>query len=350
MKKAYLLLFFLSTISFAAELPFATATVQLRQFADIYTVDATVEAIYQSTISSQTSGRIREINYDVGEFVERDSLLIRLYAAEQQANLDSAQANIKEAQASYNEAWQEYKRISEIYNKKLVAKSQLDKAQAQLSAAKARLDAAKAGSVQAEELINYTEIRAPFSGIVMERFVEIGETVTMGQALIKGLSLDKMRVVTQVPQTLIKLVRKYQNALIIIDEDRALPSEKITFFPYAESNSNSFKIRLNLPENIPDVYPGMFVKVAFEIGSTERLVIPQQAVVKRSEIIAVYVIKENKVHFRYIRTGKSLPNQEIEVLAGLEAGEIIALDPIAAGVLLKSQQKPQENHKVNHHE
>jgi hypothetical protein len=110
----------------------------------------------------------------------------------------------------------------------------------------------------------------------------------------------------------------------------------MTVFPFADQGSNTFKVRLNLPANLANLYPGMFVKAGFLTGEKRELAIPKAAVVQRSEVTGTYVIKEGKVSFRQIRVGRDL-GDSLVVLSGLTEGEQVALDPISAGATLKAQ-------------
>jgi len=81
----------------------------------------------------------------------------------------------------------------------------------------------------------------------------------------------------------------------------------------------------------------MFIKTGFVVGEKSELTVPKAAVVYRSEVTGVYVVTDGgHVHFRQVRLGRALDSAYV-VLAGLNEGERVALDPIAAGVLLKSQ-------------
>jgi len=117
----------------------------------------------------------------------------------------------------------------------------------------------------------------------------------------------------------------------------------ITVFPYAQSGSNTFKVRLDLPASVSGLFPGMYVKTAFMVGKQKRLTVPQQAVVFRSEVTGVYVVdKDGKLTFRHIRLGEKLADNRVAILAGLEQKEQIAIDPIAAGAALKQQMQNSE--------
>ena len=110
----------------------------------------------------------------------------------------------------------------------------------------------------------------------------------------------------------------------------------MTFFPVADTGSNTFRVRVSLPDGAATLYPGMFVKVGFVVGETRRLLIPADAVVRRSELSGVYVLDGDNVALRQVRLGR-IYDGSIEVLAGLDAGEVVAADPVEAAIWLKEQ-------------
>ncbi len=332
-----LLLAVWSNVQSSGVLPFPIATVAAQPIAQEQLVDATVEAVNQSTVSAQVAGRIEAIYVDVNDYVSKDTVILRFRNPEQRAGLDAAQATLKEAQARYQEATAEFNRMQSIYARRLVAKAALDKASADVKAAKARLDGAEAGVTRAHEQFSHTEVRAPYSGIVTKRHVEVGESVNPGQPLVTGLSLDALRVVAEVPQEIIDAVRTRNSARVLLPgtQSASVAAVGLTVFPYADPQTHSFKVRVSLPPGVPGVYPGMLLKVAFVTGKQQAVLVPAQAVVHRSEVTAVYVVdKNNKVALRQVRLGRD-HTTGIEVLAGLQAGERVALDPIRAGVYFK---------------
>ncbi|MCC6135476.1 MAG: efflux RND transporter periplasmic adaptor subunit [Candidatus Contendobacter sp.] len=322
----------------AVELPFPVVTVQRQTLPDEQVLDGVVEAVHQSTVSAQTAGRIEEIMVDVNDFVPQGAPIVRIRNIEQRASLDQAQASLREAQARFTEAQADYDRIRGVYEKQLVAKAQMDAATASFDAAKARLEAAQAGVAQAKESLGYAMVNAPYGGIVLERHVQLGETVQPGKPLMTGFSLDELRVVANVPQRLIGAVRQHQQARVLPPNgETSIAAAKLTFFPYADPQSNVFKVRVYLPPKTAGLYPGMFVKTAFRVGEEQRLTIPRQALAQRGEVSAVYVVKDGKVSLRQVRPGRN-EGEMVEILAGLEPGEAVALDPIKAGGYLKDQQ------------
>ncbi|MCA1805245.1 MAG: efflux RND transporter periplasmic adaptor subunit [Xanthomonadaceae bacterium] len=338
-KPRHLLWILLLPASLAAEdSTLATQRVETQTLPIERRFDGIVEAVHQGTLSSQVSGRIEEVLFDVDDFVEAGTLLVRFRDLDQQAGVSRAQAGLREAEARVRETGAELQRFQQLFGENLVSRAGLDRAEAEAKAAQARLKAARAGLSQAEEQLEHTRVRAPYSGIVTQRHVEPGETANIGQALMSGLSLDRLRLSTQVPQTYIEAIRRHQTARIELPDGASVESRDVTLFPYAEAGSHSFRVRVRLPEGLAGLYPGMLLKTAFTVGEAEQLLIPLSSVALRSELTGVYVQDaDGRLHFRQLRLGERR-NGEVAVLAGLSAGETIALDPIAAGIALKQQR------------
>ena len=308
-------------VSAQAAAPLATAAVTYTEVTRERVFDAQIEAINKATVSAQVSGRVEEIRFDVDDYVVKGDVLIRFRDREQRARLQSAQAHFEEAEA-------EFKRIEEVYRKKVVSRAAYDRAAARLKAARAALD-------EAREALENTVVRAPYNGIVVKRHIEVGETAQRGQRLMTGLSLEQLRATVQIPQNLINAIRKQRKARVILGGDSVVPAEKLVISPYADPKSHTFEIRARLAASVPGIYPGMLVKIAFAVGSERRLSIPLGALARRSEVTAVYVQNGETLVMRQVRVGNLLPEGRIEILAGVEEGEQVVLDPVTAAVRIK---------------
>lgn len=341
--------FFLSLLSLSVHADLETGMVQEIMIPRIFRLDGVVEAVNKSTISAQTNGQVEAIYYDVDDVVKQGALLVKLKDTEQQAALRRAEADLRAAQAVLDDARKNYRRIKNLHTKKLVAKSDLDNAQVALNTARAKLDVAKAALEQAKEQLAYTRITAPYTGIVTERHVQVGEVAHPGSPLMSGISLQELRVAVDVPQSLIVAIREKGRAQVELPGGHWIEVRDLTVFPFADPASNTFKVRLKLPENIERLFPGMLVKTAFETGVAPVLIAPASAVVYRSEVTGVYVRDEDQhIRFRYVRLGDALGEEAVTVLSGLQEGDEVFLDPIAAGVELKRQR--QQAHESQGHE
>lgn len=327
-----------------------TISVDDKTFPQYEVVDAVIEAVNHSTVSSRIAAEVIELNFDVNDIVPKGAVIMKLRDDEFQARVAQIQANIgaelakkREAIARHKEVSSAAKRVNDLFKRKLLSQAALDKSNADLSAADARVQSINAALKsrlarldEAKVQLSYTQIIAPYSGVVAERFVELGEMVSPGQNVMTGISLQQLRAVVNVPQYLFDDVRSAELPLILLN-NRQIQSEKMTINPHADAKSHSFQVRIDFTENLEkvSVYPGMLTKVKFIVGEEKIRVIPQIAIVQRSEVSAVYVVTNNTIVFRQIRLGRLLEDGQREVLAGLSIGEKVAADPLQAVQLLK---------------
>jgi hypothetical protein len=157
---------------------------------------------------------------------------------------------------------------------------------------------------------------------------------------MSGLSLDDLRVVVDVPQSLADAVRARQSAWVDV-EGTQVPAESVTVFPIAEALSNTFRARVLLPKGTAVARPGMFVKVVFATGTSEQLLVPGQAVIERGELIGVYVLDaKSRPQLRQVKLGRRLPDGRVEILAGVDEGERLVREPAAALAQLRAATRP----------
>ena len=300
-----------------------------------------VEAVNRTTVSAQTQGQVEEILFDVDDFVQKGAVVARIKDTEQRARLAQAEADLQSAAARLAQAQEAHSRAQGLHARKTVSQSEMDQATADLATAQAALDAASARLGQAREQLQYTLVRAPYSGIVTHRHMQVGEMASPGQPVMTGVSLDELRVIADVPQSIIPAVRSDGKARVYFPDGQVVEGRRVTVFPFADLGSNTFKVRVDLPALAEGVtrtlFPDMYVKAGFAVGERQELTVPKASVVQRSEVTAVYVVGPGgHVHFRQVRLGRALEDAWV-VLSGLAAGERVALDPIQAGVVLKTQ-------------
>ena len=319
----------------AAE-PLAIAPVQVREVAQTYSADGVVEATRQSTVSAQISGRVQEIYFDVGDSVKKGQVILRIVQQEAAQALAGSQAQVMQAQAAMHNAKSNYERARQMFAQKFISQAALDKAEADYKVALAQAAASQAGESRAAVAQSYTAVVAPYGGVVAARLVEIGEMVTVGQPLMTGFDPSKMRVIVNVPQDKLQDIGARPDVAIEFPTIKlSVQAAAVTVQPLADARTHTTQVRIDLPATQASVYPGMFVRAHFVVGKATKMLIPASAVVRRSEVVAVYVVgNQGKVTLRQIRLGEAVGQDEVEVLSGLNAGEQVALDPVKAGMAI----------------
>ena len=312
----------------------AAVPVEYRDVAQTFSVEGIVEATRQSTVSAQISGRIKEINFDVGDRVSRGQVILRIDEREAAQALAGSQAQVLQAQANAQNAKATYERSVQLFSQKFISQAALDKALADYKVAQAQAAASEAGAGQASLTHGYTAVIAPFGGVVSARMVELGEMVVPGKPLMTGFDPADMRVVASVPQYKLTEIGDKPEVMVEVPSlTRWIKAASTRVQPIADVRTHSTQVRVYLPANEAGVYPGMFVRAHFVVGKVKKLVIPASAVLHRSEVVAAYVVDDSgAVKLRQIRVGDSGNDGLVEVLSGLRVGEKVASDPIKAGM------------------
>lgn len=340
MKKVWLGLtaMLLAALSLQAQ-ALETKAVQRTPLIESIQLDGVIEAVRQATVSAQTSGQVRRVHFDVDDAVAPGQVIVELNDTEQQARLKQAEAGLREAQAGLEDARQNFARIEGIYQRELASRAQLDQARNQLNAAEARMSRAQAAVTEARQQLAYTRVVAPYGGIVTQRHVEEGASVSPGQALLSGISLEELRVVVALPQRYTASAREKREARVMLDTGRVLETDSMTFYPYADPATHTFRVRMNLKNPEGDLFPGMLVKVSIPVAERSALWVPAQSLVQRGELRAVYVLDaQERPRLRQVRVG-SREGDRLEILSGISEGEILVLNPAGALAVMEASNE-----------
>ena len=321
-----------------AALPFAVGKVAFREVDQTYAAEGTVEAVKQATVSAQIAGRIVELKFDVGDYVQKGAVIARIDASVVGQQLAGSRAQVEQARAMLDNARAQYERSKQLFAQKFISQAALDKATAEYRSAQAQASASLAGAGEAAANRQFATIVAPFSGVVSARLIELGEMAQPGKPLLTGFDPADLRVEVSVPQYKLPAVRQMSRASIEIPSlHKWVKAAAFTILPAADTKTHATRVRLDLPSDLRDVYPGMFARAHFAVGSAKKLLVPAAAVLRRSELTAVYAVgADERVYLRQVRLGEPAGDAEIEVLAGLMPGESVALDPIKAGIYIQS--------------
>ncbi|NJD88111.1 MAG: efflux RND transporter periplasmic adaptor subunit [Betaproteobacteria bacterium] len=317
-----------------AAAPLSTATVELREVDLTTSAEAVVEAVRQSTVSAQVSGRIVDIRFDVGDRVEKGAVILRIDERAASQAVAASEAQVREAEANLVNARASYERARQLLAQKFVSQAAVDKAEADFKAAESRMKATLAGAGAAATEKSFTTIVAPYSGVVSARHVQLGEMAAPGKPLFTGFDPTGLRVVATVPSAQVPAIQSGAKARIEVPSlGRWVEVKSITVVPSADPRTHTTQVRLDLPADAKGLLPGVFARAYFVTGRAPRLMVPREAVLRRSEVTAVYVVDaQGQARLRQVRLGTASDEKTVEVLAGLKAGERVALEPVKAGM------------------
>jgi RND family efflux transporter MFP subunit len=312
----------------------ASAPVEVREIDLAYSAEAVLEAVRQSTVSAQIAGRIVDLRFDVGDTVKKGEVIARIDERTASQVLAASEAQVREAEAAARNARVNLERSRQLLAQKFLSQAAVDKAEADAKQAQARLQAMLAGAGQAATERSFATIVAPYSGVVSARHVELGEMAAPGKPLMTGFDPSSLRAVANVPQAQVAAIQAAGRARIEIPSlGRWIEARQVTVVPAADPRTHTTRVRLELPEDLRGVTPGVFARAHFAVGRAPRLLVPRAAVFQRSELTGVYVLDDKGApRLRQVRLGTAGDENAVEVLAGLKPGERVALEPVKAGM------------------
>ena len=307
-------------------------------------LDGSLQAVRQSVLSAQASGRIASLSVKAGDRVKAGQVLAVIDDRATQAGVAQAQAGFAEADANLANAKAHFERTRDLRAQGFVAQAALDTAQAQLKAAQAGVAAARAGQTQAGVAQGFTRLTAPYDGWVLATHAEAGGLAMPGAPVLTVYAPQPIRAVVHVPASQQTLAQQAQRIEVQLPgTDRWVPPASQTSLPAADPVSQTVEWRLDLSAaDGAGQVPGRQVRVRFVGGTaqpdSQRLVLPETALLRRGELTGVYVVSSKGegqpagFALRAVRTGAVHGSAGVEVLAGLKAGDRVALDPVRAGL------------------
>ncbi len=296
-------------------------------------LDGTLQAVRQSTVAAQVPGNVVQLLVRAGDAVRAGQVIARIDERDAQASLARSDAAVAQSQAELTNAQAHYERNRQLRAQGFVSQAALDIAESQFRAAQAGQRQAQAGRSQAALARSFTSVTAPYDGLVLATHVEAGDLAAPGRAIVTLYAPQPIRALAYVPASQQALARASQRVQVRLPSGDWVTPATVTGLPGADPVSQTVEFRLELPAGaVAGAVPGQSVRVRFAGGSAERLTLPAAAVLRRGELIGVYVARGEAFMLRAVRVGADHGEAGVEVLAGLQAGERVAIDPIRAGL------------------
>jgi multidrug efflux pump subunit AcrA (membrane-fusion protein) len=321
----------------------------------------TVVPAREVTIAAQLPGRVEYIAGEEGDGFDEGSKLVALDDDELLAKRQAAIAQIGNADAAMRNAGVQFHRELESPQSRntmsgmglpgmfdqMFTRNFSDMAGYQSPGTERRADLytrstgveqARNAMVQAQSQLREIDAKlrdaigyAPFRGVIVKKFVEIGDTVQPGQPLLKFSDTDLLQIQLEVPARLMPGVRDGQLLMATLDvRNTAVQATVSQIYPMADARRHTVTVKLDLPADAP-AGPGMYVEVMVpDINSPVQSypIVPVSALVQRGSLPAVFVVKDSgEKELRVVRTGEKTDPYHITILSGLTGGERIISQP-----------------------
>ncbi len=302
------------------------SSVQTNKNNSFVTASGKIEATNSANLSTRMMGFVTKTYVKVGDKVRKGQLLISINNTDLQAKRAQVNATITKASAAYKNAEKDYNRFKNLFAENSASQKEMDDITANYEMAKAGLEAATQMKNEINAQFAYANIRAPFSGVVTNRFIEVGDMANPGMPLIAIETPKKFEVTASVAESDIAEIKKGTVVDVMVKSIHKTIKGKVTEVSSSAKNTGGqYLVKIALDKTDIPILSGMFVTVQFPVekkeSTTSILLIPTTAITTNGGLKGVYTVSEqNTAILRWLRLGKTY-GDKVEVLSGLNAKE-----------------------------
>ena len=302
-----------------------TKTVSENNNSPFLTVSGKIEAVKSANISTRMMGYVDKIYVGVGDKVRNGQLLMSVNNADVSAQLAQVNAGITEAEAAFKNAEKDYNRFTTLFKENSASQKELDDITANYKMAKARLESAKQMRNGVNAQMDYANIRAPFDGVVTNKFINAGDMANPSMPLLEVESPGKYQVLAMVPESEILAIKNDSEVTVEIKALSKNVKGKVTEVSTSSKNTGGqYLVKVIIDKTDAQLLSGMYATVQFPVArktTSSAVMIPIESIVKNGQLTGIYTVSQsNTALLRWLRLGRTFGDQ-VEVLSGLSADE-----------------------------
>tara|TARA_R110002073_G_C9491077_1_gene580827 strand:+ start:1520 stop:2596 length:1077 start_codon:yes stop_codon:yes gene_type:complete len=299
--------------------------VKLNNNTQFLSVSGKIQAANSADVSTRIMGYVDNVHVNVGDKVKKGQLLVSINNTDLQAKKAQVNASITQAKVAFNNAEKNYNRFKSLYKSSSITQKEMDDMTANYQIAKAGLEAANQMKNEIDAQFTYSNITAPFSGVITRKNIEPGDLANPGMSLISLENPRDFEVISMVPETEISEIKKGTKVAVLIKSiDKKMIGKVGEISTSAKNTGGQYLVKINLEKTNTAILSGMFAAVQFPIKrkvKSEIVLIPKEAIITNGQLSGVYTLSEsNTALLRWLRLGKTYGNK-VEVLSGLNSGE-----------------------------
>lgn len=307
-------------ISVQVESPFEEVT-------DEITFSGQIESKKTAILSTRVMGFISSVRVKSGDKVQKGQLLITINNTDILAKRAQAEAAISEAEAALNDAQRDYRRYEELHKKQSASTKEFETVTLRYNSVKARAEAARQMKNETDAMLDYTNIVAPFSGVITQRHFDEGSLANPGLPLLALEETNGCSVNAFVSENEVgKLKNGMKVEVNIKSTGKKMTGSISEISPSSQFTGGQFQIKINLPTSLAgELLSGMYVNVRVLLKNdlaNRALFVPMSALIHRDQLLGLYTVDTNDTtaQLRWLRVGRER-GQAVEVLSGLSSKE-----------------------------
>ncbi|MEO8903681.1 MAG: efflux RND transporter periplasmic adaptor subunit [Polyangiaceae bacterium] len=308
-----------------------TATASERPMPEFLTLTGSLLADRESDIAADANGKVLTTRVERGQSVKQGDLLVTLDASAAALSARAALAQEQLAKTQADQAKTECARSKQLFDSGAVSQAEYDRSVAQCTGTQWSVAAATAQHGSAAKMVGDSAIRAPFSGVVGERYVNVGQYVQPSTRVISLYSIDPLRLELSVPEANVALIRQdLPVAFQVAAFGEQTFSGNVRFIsPNVRQASRDLVVDALVPNVDAKLRPGMFATVRLKTGEKTAVVVPIAAVRKDLDPPRAYAVVAGHVEERVVQLGEELEGV-VAVVSGVKTGDVLVLNPTNA--------------------
>ncbi|MGC1205526.1 MAG: efflux RND transporter periplasmic adaptor subunit [Flavobacteriaceae bacterium] len=291
----------------------------------VLSVSGEIQSVNSADLSTRMIGFVTQVYVNVGDKVRKGQLLISINNADLQAKRAQANAGITEASSAFTNAQKDYNRFTNLFKNNSASQKELDDVTANFEMAKARLEVAKQMKNEVNAQFAYSNITAPFNGVITGKSVKKGDMANVGIPLISIEIPNSFEVIAMVPENEITKIKDNTEVDVLVKSiDKILKGKVTEISTSAKNTGGQYLAKVALDKTDANILSGMFVTVQFPIENqeqTDMVLIPKNTIVTKGQLSGVYTVSQsNTALLRWLRLGR-VYGDNVEVLSGLSTDE-----------------------------
>lgn len=288
-------------------------------------VSGKIKATNSADISTRMMGYVDKVYVNVGDSVRKGQLLLAINSADLQAKKAQADAQIAQATTGFKNAEKNYSRFKSLYATTSVTQKEMDDMTAKYQMANAGLEAAKQLKNEVLAQLNYSNITAPFEGVITNKNIEVGAMANPGVPFMTLENSNNFEVMARVPETEIANIQQGITVKVLVKSaNKVVPGIVSEISTSAKNTGGQYLVKITLQKTDATILSGMFATVQFPQEKelkTAMVLIPLQAIITKGQLSGVYTVGQHHTAIlRWLRLGRTFDDQ-VEVLSGLSAEE-----------------------------
>ncbi len=305
-----------------------TAMATTEPMPEYVTLTGTLRGNQESDVAADASGKVMQTLVERGQPVKRGQVLVTLDARGAALGATAAEAQSKVAQSQFEEAQRECARVKNLLETKAISQAEYDRQMADCTAKQWSASAAQAQSQSAVKLLGDTRVRAPFDGVVGERFVDVGQYVGPTTKVVSVYEPNPLRLELTVPEADLALVKMDMHVSFSVAAFGDDKFEGVVKFisPNVREATRDLVIEAIVPNDAGKLKPGMFAVAKVALSEQPRPVVPNEALEKDETGARVFVVVSGQIQERVVQLG-STKGDKTAILSGVQPGENVVLAP-----------------------